>query len=103
LIPTPGHTVGHVAFFRPTDRVLIAGDAVLTTPLGGLIPQLKKISPPPRLPSWNWQLAKTSVARLALLEPHVLASGHGLPAIGERVAHDLRDFADHFSHVSIDG
>ena len=29
-IPTPGHTPGHVSFFRPTDRVLIAGDASVT-------------------------------------------------------------------------
>ena len=26
---TPGHTAGHVSLFRPADRVLIAGDAVL--------------------------------------------------------------------------
>ena len=32
-IPTPGHTPGHVSFFRPRDRVLIAGDAVLTVQL----------------------------------------------------------------------
>jgi len=29
-VPTPGHTPGHVAFFRPADRVLLTGDAVLT-------------------------------------------------------------------------
>ena len=29
-VPTPGHTPGHVAFFRPGDSTLIAGDAVLT-------------------------------------------------------------------------
>ena len=29
-VPTPGHTPGHVAFFRGKDRVLITGDAVLT-------------------------------------------------------------------------
>ena len=29
-VPTPGHTPGHVAFFRPADKTLIAGDAVLT-------------------------------------------------------------------------
>ena len=32
-IPTPGHTPGHVAFFRASDRVLITGDAVLTVDL----------------------------------------------------------------------
>ena len=29
-VPTPGHTPGHVSYFRPGDRVLISGDAVLT-------------------------------------------------------------------------
>jgi glyoxylase-like metal-dependent hydrolase (beta-lactamase superfamily II) len=30
-IHTPGHTPGHVSFFRDEDRVLIAGDAFITT------------------------------------------------------------------------
>ena len=29
-VPTPGHTPGHVAFFRGKDRVLITGNTVLT-------------------------------------------------------------------------
>ncbi len=29
-VPTPGHTPGHVAFFRRSDRVLITGDALVT-------------------------------------------------------------------------
>ena len=28
VIPTPGHTPGHLALFREADRALIAGDAV---------------------------------------------------------------------------
>ena len=35
-IPTPGHTPGHVAFFRSSDRVLITGDAVLTVNLNSV-------------------------------------------------------------------
>ncbi len=35
-IPTPGHTPGHVSFFRPGDRVLITGDAILTIHLNSL-------------------------------------------------------------------
>src|SRR5689334_14722070 len=30
-IATPGHSPGHVSFFRRSDRTLIAGDAVVTT------------------------------------------------------------------------
>jgi glyoxylase-like metal-dependent hydrolase (beta-lactamase superfamily II) len=32
-IPTPGHSPGHVAFFRENDRVLTTGDALLTLDL----------------------------------------------------------------------
>ena len=34
VVATPGHSAGHVAFFRPGDGVLIAGDAVLTAGYG---------------------------------------------------------------------
>jgi glyoxylase-like metal-dependent hydrolase (beta-lactamase superfamily II) len=30
-IHTPGHTAGHVSFFREEDRILIVGDAFVTT------------------------------------------------------------------------
>ena len=33
-IHTPGHTVGHVSFFREPDRLLIVGDAITTTKAG---------------------------------------------------------------------
>jgi hypothetical protein len=29
-IPTPGHTPGHAAFLRPSDGVLVSGDALVT-------------------------------------------------------------------------
>ena len=38
-IPTPGHTPSHVSFFRPGDRVLITGDAVVTLKLDA-VPRL---------------------------------------------------------------
>lgn len=83
-IPTPGHTPGHVSYFRASDRVLITGDALLTvngSSLWGLLPLPGKraISGPPRISTWNWAAATQSVARLARLEPRVLAPGHGTP------------------------
>jgi glyoxylase-like metal-dependent hydrolase (beta-lactamase superfamily II) len=104
-IPTPGHTPGHVAFFRNRDRTLITGDALVTVDLNSLWGFLmwslhrskQRISGPPRYSTWRWQAAKESVAALARLEPRVLACGHGIPVIGDRAARDLRAFADHFS------
>jgi len=103
-IPAPGHTPGHVAFFRPSDRVLIAGDALLTIDLnsvwGSLLWGLRlnrpKVSGPPWYSTWDWQAAKESVSALAQLEPRVLATGHGVPLSGDTVARELRAFADHF-------
>ena len=107
-IPTPGHTPGHVAFFRTSDRVLITGDAIVTVNLnsfwGFLLWSLRinrqRISGPPWYSTWNWQMAKESVAVLAGLEPRVLASGHGVPMSGDEIARKLRTFADHFSGSS---
>ena len=99
-IHTPGHTPGHVSFFRPTDRVLITGDAVVTmklNSLSGLVLGRPGLSGPPWYTSWNWRTAKTSVGALARLEPHVLAGGHGTPLVGAETASDLRAFAEHFS------
>jgi glyoxylase-like metal-dependent hydrolase (beta-lactamase superfamily II) len=87
---TPGHSPGHVVFFRKRDRVLIAGDAVLTTPLWGLLPSLRRVSRPPRLSCWNWRGTMTSIAALAFLKPVVLACGHGIPMAGAEVAGELR-------------
>jgi glyoxylase-like metal-dependent hydrolase (beta-lactamase superfamily II) len=103
-IPTPGHTPGHVSFFRPSDRVLITGDAVLTVHLNSLWGFLlwgyrrnkQRLSGPPWYTTWSWRAAKESVASLARLEPRVLACGHGLPMSGIRTASKLRAFADHF-------
>ena len=79
-IPTPGHTPGHVAFFRKSDGVLIAGDAILTMNLNSLWDLLLNrhhVYGPAYILTWNWQIAKESVAALAALEPRVLACGHG--------------------------
>jgi glyoxylase-like metal-dependent hydrolase (beta-lactamase superfamily II) len=103
-IPTPGHTPGHVSFFRPGDRVLITGDAILTIHLNSLWSFLRwgvgrnkqRLSGPPWYTTWNWRAAKKSVTTLARLEPRMLACGHGLPMSGTGTASALRAFADHF-------
>ena len=79
---------------------MITGDAVVTlqlNSLAGLLLQRQGLSGPPRYTSWNWQAAKESVARLARLEPNVLAGGHGIHLTGPKTARALRAFADRFS------
>ncbi|MGZ8436909.1 MAG: MBL fold metallo-hydrolase [Candidatus Limnocylindrales bacterium] len=99
-LSTPGHTPGHVSFFRPGDRVLITGDAVVTLELNsvvGLVLQRQGLSGPPRYTSWNWRAARDSVAMLARLDPNVLAGGHGQPMTGAGTASALRSFAERFA------
>jgi glyoxylase-like metal-dependent hydrolase (beta-lactamase superfamily II) len=98
-IPTPGHTPGHVSFFRATDHVLITGDAIVTrelNSLSGLALQRNGLSGPPWYTTWSWPAAKESVARLARLEPTVLAGGHGTPMTGAETTGAVSAFADRF-------
>jgi len=105
-IPTPGHTPGHVAFFRNRDRTLVTGDALVTVDLNSLWGFLlwslhlnkQSVSGPPWYSTWRWQVAKESVAVLAKLEPRVLACGHGVPMTGDRTVRELRAFTERFSY-----
>ena len=68
---TPGHTAGHVSLFRPADRVLIAGDAVLPriTPTLGVNRQRTD-------PVGDYAEA---LDRLLALAPSRVLPGHGKP------------------------
>ncbi|MGC0236247.1 MBL fold metallo-hydrolase [Arthrobacter sp. SD76] len=81
-VPTPGHTPGHVAFWRPSDRVLLSGDAVVTVNLNslpGILLARPDLAGPPWYTTWDWKVAMESVDRLANLGPRLLAPGHGRP------------------------
>ncbi len=76
VVPTPGHTPGHVSLWRAADRVLIAGDALMGLhPLSGR-PDLRL---PPRFDQPDPAAVRASARRLAALEPRVVFFGHGLP------------------------
>ena len=81
-VPTPGHTPGHVAYWRSKDGVLMTGDAVATVDLNsarGLLLRASHVSGPPWYTTWSRKAAMDSVARLAELGPRLLAPGHGQP------------------------
>lgn len=95
-VPTPGHTPGHVSYFRRADRVLISGDAVVTMRLNspiGLLRGRPGLSGPPWYTTWNRGVARASIDHLADLEPAVVAGGHGSPLTGPDTARRLRTFA----------
>ena len=68
---TPGHTAGHVSLFRPEDRTLLAGDAVLAriTPTLGVNRQRAD-------PVGDYVEA---LERLEALDPALILGGHGEP------------------------
>jgi glyoxylase-like metal-dependent hydrolase (beta-lactamase superfamily II) len=93
-IETPGHTPGHVAFFRRSDAVLLAGDAVTTMDLDSFwstVTRRKQVCRPPVPATSNWKDARRSVELLASLRPSVIAAGHGLP---------MRNAADELSRLA---
>ena len=78
VVHTPGHTLGHVSFFRERDGVLIAGDALLN-----VLPWTRRtgLTLPLRLFTENSEQAMESARALARLRPRVLLAGHGEPLL----------------------
>ena len=101
-IHTPGHSPGHVSFFRDDDRTLIAGDAVVTTKQESALSILtgrELVWRPPASHTIDWTAAAESVSVLARLEPEVLASGHGRAMAGAEMRRALHQLADGFADV----
>lgn len=96
-VHTPGHSVGHVSFYREVDRVLIAGDALATTDMDGWIAinlWPRRLSRPALPFTPDWEAARASVFLLADLEPTVVAAGHGKPIEADDLGDRLRELAN---------
>ena len=101
---TPGHAPGHVSLFRDDDRVLLAGDAFVTTKQESLLAVLEQrpeIHGPPAYYTIDWDEARESVELLADLEPSVAATGHGVPLRGEALREGLRILARDFETLAV--
>jgi glyoxylase-like metal-dependent hydrolase (beta-lactamase superfamily II) len=95
---TPGHSPGHVSFFRTLDRVLLAGDAVVTVrqeSLTSVALQRSEVRPPPAYFTLDWPESVRSIRKLAGLRPQVLSSGHGRTMSGPRMLAALSALAEH--------
>lgn len=102
-IATPGHTPGHVSFFRDLDRAMIVGDAFVTVrqdELYQVLTQHEELNGPPRYFTPDWDAARDSVQRLAALKPSVVLTGHGRPMAGETLNRDLETLARDFDHIA---
>jgi hydroxyacylglutathione hydrolase len=76
VLETPGHSPGHVSYWREADRVLLSGDVMWGyNPFllrGGPREPFPPLSPDPRL-------NRESARRIAELEPSLVLFGHGPP------------------------
>ena len=101
---TPGHTPGHIALFRNSDRTLIAGDAFVTTKQEcamAVMAQRREMHGPPMYFTPDWKSAAKSVATLANLEPEIAATGHGEPFRGQSMRTELHNLARDFQSRAV--
>jgi hydroxyacylglutathione hydrolase len=74
VLETPGHSPGHLSFWREEDRTLVAGDVLFGRhPITGR-PGLHE--PPVRF-TLDPRRNRASIRRLAALQPRVAVFGHG--------------------------
>jgi glyoxylase-like metal-dependent hydrolase (beta-lactamase superfamily II) len=85
VIDVPGHSAGHVAFWRESDGVLVLGDVLNSADVYTMIPGLREpktyFTPDP---AEN----RRSARKLGLLEPKLVLFGHGPPV------RDTKKFVD---------
>jgi len=96
---TPGHTPGHVAFFRPRDRTVLAGDAITTVNLDSFFAtavNAQRVWRPPSPSTTDWLAAAESVKLIAGLRPFTIACGHGTPTSGGKAVMQLAELATDF-------
>jgi hydroxyacylglutathione hydrolase len=76
VIETPGHTAGHLSFWRPSDRMLVLGDVLSHLHIYTGLVMLRE---PERFFSLDPAQNRRSARRLVELEPKLICFGHGPP------------------------
>ena len=76
VFDAPGHSPGHVVYWREADRTLVAGDVWFNLNLLTLRPGLHE---PPRMLTVDPARNRISARRLADLRPALVLFGHGPP------------------------
>jgi glyoxylase-like metal-dependent hydrolase (beta-lactamase superfamily II) len=90
VIDAPGHSPGHVAYWRESDRVLVCGDVFFNMNLFTTAPGLRQ----PYAPlTYDVPQNRESERKLARLEPSVAGFGHGPVIEGDAAAQIARFIA----------
>jgi glyoxylase-like metal-dependent hydrolase (beta-lactamase superfamily II) len=86
VLDVPGHSAGHVAYWRESDRALVLGDVLFgLNPLTGM----RQLREPPGFFTPDPAQNRESARKLAALEPALVCFGHGPP---ERDTKRFTDF-----------
>lgn len=88
VLDTPGHSPGHVAFWREADRTLICGDVFFNLRVPAPIPGLRQ---PPDLFTPDPARNREAERKLSDLAPAIVGFGHG-PVLRVDAARKLSDF-----------
>jgi glyoxylase-like metal-dependent hydrolase (beta-lactamase superfamily II) len=80
VVPSPGHTPGHVAFLDTRDRALLAGDTFTTIGRTEIPNHFAQRFPLATMGTQDRRQVVESARALRALEPQVLVCGHG-PAV----------------------
>lgn len=103
-IHTPGHSPGHVSFFRKQDRTLLSGDALITVrqdSFYNVLMQTPEINGPPRYLTTDWDLAYQSVEKLFMLKPRLVVPGHGIALKGAKLEEQLKKLLENFDEIAV--
>lgn len=76
VLDTPGHSPGHVSYWREADRTLICGDVYFNMNILTLRPGLRE---PPSMLTADVARNRESARRLGELRPALVLFGHGPP------------------------
>jgi hydroxyacylglutathione hydrolase len=95
VIHFPGHAPGLIGLWRERDRLAIVSDVVYLIDSARMKPLPEGEASVPH-PAWAWdhEKAKSSVRKLAALEPRTVAAGHDRPLRGDNLRETLERAAE---------
>jgi glyoxylase-like metal-dependent hydrolase (beta-lactamase superfamily II) len=82
VIHAPGHTPGHVIYFRDADRLAIAGDVLANI---NFLTWQDGLRQPPSFFSVDPAENRRSILKLVELKPNIICLGHGRPLHDRRI------------------
>jgi hydroxyacylglutathione hydrolase len=76
VLETPGHSPGHLAYWRDSDRTLILGDVARNI---NFLTLQTELGEPPVIFTPDVEQNRASIRKLAALNPRTVLFGHGKP------------------------